>query len=94
MLSNRGYQEIGGDWFNFKDRKGFSTEIVADTDNPRVRDWVNNALKQPVTPGEFWFFIVAYQADEPRPTQEFKMLARMEYLGVKGLRVRLRSFVS
>jgi hypothetical protein len=93
VLSNRGYQQIGGDWFNLRDRKGFSNEVMEDTNNPRVRDWVTAMLKEPVASDEFWFFIMAFHPGEDRPTQEFKMLARMERLGVTGVRVRLRSFV-
>jgi hypothetical protein len=93
VLSNLGYQQIDDDWFDFPNRKGFSNEVAEDTNNPRVRDWVNAVHKKPVTSGEFWFFIMALHSKEPKPTQEFKMTARLERLGVKGVRVRLHSFV-
>ncbi len=93
MLSNRGFKEMDGDWFNIQDRKGFSVEVVRDINNPLVRDWVRRMISEPPPEDEFWFFVMKFESHVDGPTREFQMLARAIHLGAKVTRARIRSFV-
>ena len=58
MSFAHGYEQIGGDWFNVRDRKGFAREAAADSgpDSPYF-GWRQEKLMADVPPGEFWFFV-------------------------------------
>jgi len=76
-----GYEQIGGDWFNLGDRKGFSEEVVADSgpDSPYF-SWRQEKLRAGVPPGEFWFFV-----NHLEPGQETATIASVtSKLGVRG----------
>ncbi len=92
QLRSLGYIDSGDGWFNLEARKGFSAEVIRDTEsNPGLRKWIDVQLREPIPSGMFFFFIVSFHRDISRPTQEFALAAR---LGVKDLAVRLLPYTT
>ena len=65
------------DWFNHEQRKFFTRKVVRDMS----LDWLRKRLKEPVSPGEYWFY--CYHNHETGAWEN--MLARFDLLDLRAV---------